>query len=95
MFKKMSTMFVVLAFIGITGSFAIAKDITTKNNQPTNFTTNEVNVPHIDKRNLKVWDNAWEIYQILIKFKEKSDIMYEDELLVPRHEEEYIEECGC
>ena len=95
MFKKMSTMFVVLAFIGITGSFAIAKDITTKNNQSTNFTTNEVNVPHIDKRNLKVWDNAWEIYQILIKFKEKSDIMYEDELLVPRNEEEYIEECGC
>jgi len=91
----MSTMFVVLAFIGITGSFATAKDITTKNNQHINFATNEVNVPHIDKRNLKVWDNAWEIYQILIKFKEKSDIMYEDELLVPRNEEEYIEECGC
>ena len=91
----MSAMFIVLAFIGITGSFATAKDITTKNKQPTNFTTIEINVPHIDKRNLKVWDNAWEIYQILIKFKEKSDIMYEDELLVPRHEEEYFEECGC
>ena len=65
MFKKMSAMFIVLAFIGITGSFATAKDITTKNKQPTNFTTIEVNVPHIDKRNLKVWDNAWEIYQIL------------------------------
>ena len=95
MFKKISAMFIILAFIGITGSFATAKDITTKNKQPTNFTTIEINVPHIDKRNLKVWDNAWEIYQILIKFKEKSDIIYEDEILVPRYEEKYIEECDC
>ena len=95
MFKKFSTMFIVLAFIGITGSFVTAKDITIKNRQSTNFTTTEINTPHIDKRNLKVWDNAWEIYQILIRFKEKSDIIFEDEILVPRHEEEYTEECGC
>ena len=94
MFKKMSAMFVVLAFIGITGSFATAKDITSKNKQPTNFTTTEINVPHINKRNLKVWDNAWEIYQIFIKIKEKSDTIYKDEILVPRNEE-YTEKYDC
>tara|TARA_R100000008_G_scaffold86455_1_gene79667 strand:+ start:1057 stop:1338 length:282 start_codon:yes stop_codon:yes gene_type:complete len=93
MFKKLSTLFVILAFIGCSGVFASAETNKQKKKQDAYFKNVEVNVPHINKTNLKVWTSAWEIYGLLIKFDKETETIYQDEILTPHEDDEH--ECDC